>query len=144
LYDDGSGGAALSGYSWITFDGTTLTVSPDNPNLVGTHSLLGTFTATNGSPAQFTVATITVDCVVTGFTKPANPSSGLAYNLWASPLSFDFSLDWVQAPACGHIFTDAFTWTGLNSYVTQDSSILGRINTDATAAAALGTHTVSV
>ena len=91
-------------------------MSPTAPNVANTYSLLGTYTPTNGSAAQFTVATLTIECVVTSFTRPSNPSSGLTYNLWDTPLSFDFSQDWVQDPACGAAFTDTFTWTGLNTY----------------------------
>ena len=89
--DGNSGGAALSGYDWISFDGTTLTISPTATSVVGSHSLMGTFTPTYGTAAQFTVVTFTVECEVTSFTKPANPTTGLTYNLWATALSFDFS-----------------------------------------------------
>jgi hypothetical protein len=68
----------------------------------------------------------------------------LTYNLWDTALSFDFTQDWVQDPACGSIFSDTFTWTGTNAYIVQDSSISGRINVDTTLPAAIGTHTVSV
>ena len=116
-YDDNTGaGAALP--AWITFDGTTLTVAPTLPSVAGTHTLLGTFTPTYGTATIFPVVTIVVDCAVTAFTRPANPSSGLSYNLFDAPLYFDFSQDWVQTPACGLTFTDSFTWTGLNTYVT--------------------------
>ena len=40
--------------------------------------------------------------------------------------------------------TDSFTWTGLNSYITQDSITTGRIAVDTVLVAAIGTHTVSV
>lgn len=88
--------------------------------------------------------TITVDCVVTSMTKPANPTSNLTYQLWNAPTYFDFSQDWVQDPACGYAVTDSFVWTGLNSYITQDSITTGRIAVDAVVTAAVGTHTVSV
>ena len=91
-YADGSAsGTTLP--SWITWAHATqvLTVAPNAPNLAGTHSLLATYTPTNGSASIFTVMTITVECVVTSFTRPSNPSSGLTYNLWDSALSFDFS-----------------------------------------------------
>ena len=90
-----SDGSALP--SWITWnDGTqTLTVAPTAVGDVGTKTLLGTYTPTNGSASQFTVATLTIVCTVTSFTRPSNPSTGLTYNLWDAPLSFDFTEDWV-------------------------------------------------
>ena len=105
---------------------------------------MGTYTPTHGTAAQFTVATITIRCVVTSFTRPSNPVSGLSYNLWDSALSFDFKQTWVQVPACGLAFTDVFTWTGLNTYVTQDSANTGRINAQSSKLAAVGTHAVSL
>ena len=92
MYSDGTAsGTTLPG--WITWnDGTqTLTVAPTDPAVAGTHSLMGTYTATNGTPTIFTVVTLTIDCVVTSVTRPANPSSGLDYNLFDTPLYFDFS-----------------------------------------------------
>ena len=56
---------------------------------------MGTYTPTYGTAAQFTVMTLTINCVVTSVTRPSNPASGLTYILWDSPLSFDFSQDWV-------------------------------------------------
>ena len=111
-----SDGSALP--AWIVWadGGQTLTVSPVLPSVAGVWTLKGTYTPTNGSAAQFDVAVITIACVVTSFTKPSNPSSGLAYDLWNDALAFDFSQTWVQDPACGAAFTDTFTWTGLNAY----------------------------
>ena len=107
-------------------------------------TLLGTYTPTYGTAAQFTVATLTIECVVTSFTRPSNPTSGLSYNLNDTPLSFDFAQDWVQSPACGSDFTDSFVWTGLNTYIVQDSFNTGRINVDTSLLAAVNTYTVSV
>ena len=50
----------------------------------------------------------------------------------------------MQSPACGLAFTDSFTWTGLNSYVVQDSGRPGRIVVSAVALAAVGNHAVTV
>ena len=79
--------------SWITWNHSTqtLSINPDNPSYAGSHSLLGTYTPTYGTAAEFTVVTFTVNCVVTSFTRPSNPTSGLTYNLWSSPIAFDFS-----------------------------------------------------
>lgn len=71
-----------------------MTVAPTLPSVAGTHTLLGTYTATNGTPTIFPVVTITVDCVVTSFTRPSDPSS-IAYNLWDAPVYEDFTQDWV-------------------------------------------------
>jgi hypothetical protein len=83
--------------------------------------------------------------VVTSFTKPSAPTgSALQYTLWSAPIYFDFTQDWVQAPACGLTFTDTFVWTGLNTYAVQDSSRPGRIIVSAVALAAVGNHAVTV
>ena len=105
---------------------------------------MGTFTPTHGTATQFTVATITVNCVVTSVTRPSNPNSGLTYTLWGTALNFDYSQDWTQTPACGHAMTDSFTWTGTNAYVVQDTINPGRVNVATTNIASVGTHTVSV
>ena len=95
-YDDGatSGGVTLP--SWITWnDGTsTLTVAPDNVSYTGSHTLLGTFTPTHGTAAQFTVVTITVNCVVTSVTRPSNPTTGLTFILWGDIIYKDFTQTW--------------------------------------------------
>ena len=122
-----------------------LSIAPDQPSYAGKWTILGTYTPTNGSASQFTVVTLTVDCVVTSFTRPANPTTGLTYNLWdATALSFDFTQTWVQVPACGHAFTDSFEWSGTNTYVVQDTSRSGRINVSTGNKNAIGTHTVTL
>jgi hypothetical protein len=41
----------------------------------GPHVITATYTPTHGAPISgFTVATITVECLVTSFANPANPS----------------------------------------------------------------------
>ena len=79
--------------SWITWNASTqiLTAAPTTPSLVGTYTLKATYTPTNGSAAQFSVLTITVRCVVTSMTRPADPTTGLTYYVWDKPLSFDFT-----------------------------------------------------
>ena len=139
-----SDGSALP--SWITWNDSsqTLTVAPTSVSDVGTTTLKGTYSPTYGTSAQFTVATLTIECIVSSFTRPSNPSTGLTYNLWSDSISFDFTQDWVQSPACGHTFTDSFTWSGLNSYIVQDSNISGRINVSSSKLAAVASYTVSV
>ena len=119
-------------------------MAPTIPSLVGTYTLKATYTPTNGSAAEFSVLTITVQCVVTSMTRPANPTTGLTYNVWDKPLSFDFSKTWVQTPACGYVYTDSFTWTGLNTYILQDSATPGRINVVTSLLAAVNTYTISL
>ena len=110
-------GSALP--SWITWNHSSqvLTVAPDNPSYVGTWYLKGTYSPATGSASAFSVVTITVQCVVTSMTRPSNPTSNLAYNVWDASIAHDFSQTWVQSPACGHTMTDSFTWTGANSYL---------------------------
>lgn len=50
----------------------------------------------------------------------------------------------MQVPACGLAFTDAFTWTGLNTYVTQDATRPGRIMVYASKLEAVGNVAVTV
>ena len=132
--------------SWITWNASTqiLTAAPTTPSLVGTYTLKATYSPTYGTAAQFSVLTITVRCVVTSMTRPSNPTTGLTYNVWDKPLSFDFSQTWVQTPACGYVYTDSFTWTGLNSYILQDSATPGRINVVTSLLSGVNTYTVSV
>lgn len=76
---------------------------------------------------------------------PAAPTgNALKYTLWGAPIYFDFTQTWVQAPACGLAFTDSFTWTGLNSYVTQDANRPGRIIVNAVDLSAVGNVAVTV
>ena len=83
-------------------------------------------------------------CVVTSFSAPSDPTSGLTYNIWDNDLSFDYSQSWVQDPACGHPYTESFTWTGLGTYVVQDTSNPGRINVNAKVTSAKGTYAVTL
>ena len=119
-------------------------VAPTTPATAGEYKVYATFTSTSGTPAEFLIVDLKIDCVVTSFTKPNNPTTGLTYKLFYPPLAFDFNQDWVQVPACGHVFTDSFTWTGLNTYIVQDTSSLGRITVDTAATAAVGTHAVEL
>ena len=118
-YDDGatSGGVTLP--SWITWNDSTqtLTLAPTTPSLDGTHTIFGTYTPDSGTATQFTVLTITVDCVVTSVTRPSNPTTGLTYELWYSPNIFDFTDGWTQTPNCGTAYSSSFVWTGTNDYI---------------------------
>jgi hypothetical protein len=148
-YDTGSGSKAALPGGWLSWDNTNqkVVVNPTLPSNVGTYRIFGTYTSTSGTPTEFQVVALKIDCVVTGFTKPANPTgaNNLTYKLYYPALIFDFSQDWVQAPACGHAFTDSFTWTGLTSnIITQDSSNTGRISVETTSKSATTTYTVSV
>lgn len=77
-FNDGTGATTLP--SWITFDSSTkvLTVAPTDVALAGkTYTIAATYTPTYGTASSFTIAEVTVNCVVTSFTRPANPTSGL-------------------------------------------------------------------
>jgi len=76
-------GAALP--SWLTFTPlATDEVFSDSTQIInanptfaerGTHVIKATYTPTHGTAiSDFTVATIIVECLVTSFANPANPS----------------------------------------------------------------------
>ena len=62
---------------------------------------------------------------MTSVTRPSDVT--LAYNIWDETVSQDFSQTWTQTPACGHAFTDSFTFTGTNTVIKQEGST-GRLN----------------
>lgn len=145
-YDAGSGKVALPG-GWLSWDNANqkLVIAPTLVSQALSYPIYATYTSTSGTPTEFQVATVNVDCVVTAFTMPSAPSgNALSYTLWSAPKAFDFTQTWVQSPACGHAYTDSFTWTGLNTYVVQDANSPGRAVVSATALAAVGTHAVTV
>lgn len=145
--DLGSGILALPG-GWLAFDNGNqkLTIAPTISIPVGEYKVYATYTSTSGTPTEFQIVELKVDCVVTGFTRPADPtgSGNLTYKLFYSPLVFDFNLDWVQAPACAHAFTDTFVLTGTNTYIVQDAGSPGRISVETSLKAAEGTYPVTV
>jgi len=120
-------------------DGTqTLAINPNNDmSLIKEYKVYGTYTSTSGTPTEFHILTVRIDCVVTSFTKPAAPTgSDLEYILWNVPKIFDYALDWVQVPACGYAVSEAFAWTGDNAYIVKDG---GRITISSNKLAAVGT-----
>ena len=65
---------------------------------------------------------ITIECAVTGFTKPPNPDD-VHYTVWDSYESFRIAdLTYVQTPDCGYDYTGVYEYTGLNDYISIDSS----------------------
>ena len=100
-----------------------MSVDPTDTTLAGqTYTIAATYTPTYGTATSFTVATITVNCVVTSFTRPSNPTSGLTQYIKGSAIEFDFNDKYTQDPACGHPYTSVFTWTGASeSFMTVDS-----------------------
>ena len=145
-YDAGSGKVALPG-GWLSWDNANqkLVIAPTLVSQALSYPIYATYTSTSGTPTEFQVATVNVDRVVTAYTMPSAPAgNALSYTLWSAPKAFDFTQTWVQSPACGHAYTDSFTWTGLNTYVVQDANSPGRVVVSATALAAVGTHAVTV
>jgi hypothetical protein len=142
--NDGTGAVSLP--AWVTWNvGTqTITLAPTDVALTGkTYTVTATYTPDYGTASAFTVMTFTVDCVITSFTRPSDPSQ-ITYNIWDDTSFYDGSQQWVQDPACAHTFTDSFTWTGLNTYIVQDSGTLGRINIRTNDVSAKNTYSVSV
>lgn len=101
------------------------------------YKVYGTYTSTSGTPAEFQILIVRIDCVVTSFTKPTAPTgTALEYILWNVPKIYDYTLDWVQVPACGYTVTETFNWTGDNTYIVADG---GRITVSSNKLAAVGT-----
>ena len=131
-------GASLPG--WISFEGdgydTYYTSSSSriyiNPTAseVNTYTITATYTPLYGTPlASFVVLTLTVECQVTGFTNPSNPSD-IQYTIYDKEKEFDMnSLSFTQDPACGYPYTVEFLWSsGTNAYITQDTGVSGIIH----------------
>ena len=91
MIDEGSSPTALP--SWITFDVDTqiLTAAPTDLTLVGsTYTISAQYSPDNGVASSFDVLTLTIDCRVTSFTKPDDPTDGLTYYISGTPLYFFF------------------------------------------------------
>ena len=75
-----------------------------------------TFTATEGQLPNYAAITLTVECTITSFTRPADPTAGLAYTLFDPTLDIDLRTSveqaYVQTPACGYDYSATPTWTG--------------------------------
>lgn len=78
----------------------------------GEYTITATYTPVNGDPiSDFTVATIKVECLVTSFTNPTNPSSQ-PYIVFDPALTLDLAaLEYVQSPACNYPYTVEFNWS---------------------------------
>ena len=89
----------------------------------GVHVITGTYTPTHGTPlAGFVVATITVECHVASFTKPADPAA-MEYTIYDQQLSFDMAaLEYVQSPACNYPYTVDFSWQAGTDTVIQGTT----------------------
>ena len=127
-WDDGTGAAALP--SWITFTSSTTTtqtvaINPPDGTVVGNHSIIAVFNPTNGADKTFTALTFSVTCEVTSWTVPSAPADGvngfdLSAVVFDAPLSIDVStLAYVQSPVCGYAFTSTYTWSGLQTWMTE-------------------------
>ena len=131
-YDDGTTAGGIALPNWIVFspsgnDVQTLTVTPPDGSYTSqTHKLFATFTPTNGSPITYTAMILTITCTVTGYdlpTVPAEPTFDLSYIVYAAPMKIDLStLVYVEQPTCQWTTTSAITWTGLQSFMLQDTN----------------------
>ena len=69
------------------------------PTLVAqakSYPIYATYTSTSGTPTQFQVVTLNVDCQVTSFTLPSAPSGAdLTYTLWSQAKEYDMTQTWV-------------------------------------------------
>ena len=54
---------------------------------LGDHTLIATYTTTYGDDPTYEAMIITVECTVTGFTKPANPAD-VTYTVWDGQETF--------------------------------------------------------
>lgn len=75
----------VSPTTWLAWNHSTqtFTIAPAtaNPDLIGTYKVYATYSAPAGSgtPTEFHVLTVTIDCVVTSFTRPSDYTG--TYNL---------------------------------------------------------------
>lgn len=124
---------ALTDVDWIAFSsvGTedyasstqTITITPTYVNL-GVHTIWVTYSATEGQTPQYEAITLTVECTVTSFTRPANPTTDLAYTLFAATHEIDLTSSvgeaYVQDPACNYPYSSVVEWTGDNDWIQVD------------------------
>jgi hypothetical protein len=97
---------------------------------MGTYTITATYTPLYGSPfTGFTVISLTVQCSVSTFTKPSNPSN-LQYIVYDSEMEFNMNtLVYTQSPQCNYPYTAVYTWgSGTNNYITVDGSDSGIIH----------------
>ena len=131
----------LSSVDFISFDPTTqlLTISPTPANPAGAYSLKGTYTTGTGVSVPVTIASpLNIICSIQTFNKPADPAP-VTYYVNGDDKIIDMTNQWVQDPACGYVYTESFTWTGLTTYMTETSAGSGIITLSSTNRADEGT-----
>jgi hypothetical protein len=84
-WDDGTGATTLP--SWITFTSSgstsqTVSITPADGTVKGTHNLIAVFNPTNGSDKTFTALTFTVGCEITSFAVSGEPGSNPTYDVF--------------------------------------------------------------
>jgi len=114
-WDNGSGATSLP--SWITFSSSgtttqTVSITPPDGTVKGTHSIIAVFNPTNGSDKTYTALTFTVGCEVSSFSVSGAPSSNPTYNIFTSRSIINLTgLTYTQSPACGYTFTSSYAHT---------------------------------
>ena len=114
-WDNGSGAAALP--NWITFStsGTTtqtVSITPPDGTIKGTHSIVAVFNPTNGADKTYTALTFTVGCEVASFAVSGAPGSNPTYDIFSQRSIISLTgLTFTQSPACGYTYTSSFAHT---------------------------------
>lgn len=113
-WDDGTGAAALPGWITFTSSGTltqTVSITPADGTVIGTHSLIAVFNPTYGSDKTYTALTFTVGCEITSFTISGEPATQ-TYDVFTSRTILSMtSVVYTQVPACGYLFTSSYGHT---------------------------------
>jgi hypothetical protein len=131
--------------TYYTADGSRIYVNPAAAQ-IGTFTVTATYTPVHGSPVtSFTVVSLTIECLVTSFTKPSNPAN-MQYTVYDDETEFDMStLTYVQTPACGYAYTGVYNWeAGTNNYIKADNVDTGVIHIRSSLPQSAGTSTMSV
>ena len=114
-WDDGTGATTLP--SWITFTSSgsttqTVSITPTDGTVKGTHNLIAVFNPTNGSDKTFTALTFTVGCEITSFAVSGEPGSNPTYDVFTQRSIINLTgITYTQSPACGYTFTNSFAHT---------------------------------
>ena len=91
-----------------------------------THTLFATFTSDNGPDVTYTAMVITISCTLSSYTLPSTPvepTFDLSYIIYSDPITIDLStLVYTEQPTCNYALTTAIAWTGLPTFMVQDSN----------------------
>ena len=98
--------------SFMSFDGTAITVLPTVGAEVDSYIIRTTMTPTYGAVIEYDMLTITISCTIASIDDVAAPTTGLTYILYDSTHQIDLSANvYTQTPPCDYVTTNVHSWT---------------------------------